>query len=211
MTEAIRERPEPDEGNLLAGVQWDCTWDSEAAARMFAAIRTMCGVRVGPAEADVVQALQDAREILEREDQMEEPIAAEIDNDGDDYDMTSLRAACRRADAAQRLKPADQRIERLRRLMEPDVTLERAWLETNHPWRAEGRAAESTVFALMQGLRERGTAALEEAAVRQRLAQLSDQQLLEVGDRLQRLKPEIARAWNADEVEALMRTRETLR
>jgi hypothetical protein len=40
---------------------------------------------------------------------------------------------------------------------------------------------------------------------------LSDEQALEVAGRLQRLKPEIARAWSADEVERLLHLRETLR
>ena len=67
-----------------------------------------------------------------------------------------------------------------------------------------GRAAWSTVEALMLGLREGGIAAVQEPKVRSRLAQLSGAQLIEVGDRLQRLKPEIARAWWADEVGALI-------
>jgi hypothetical protein len=67
-----------------------------------------------------------------------------------------------------------------------------------------GRATKSTVEALMLGLRERGVAALQERSVRGCLAQLSEAQLIEVGDRLQRLKPEIARAWSANEVYALI-------
>ena len=79
---------------------------------------------------------------------------------------------------------------------------------TNH---FNGRAAASTVEALMFSLRERGVQALDEPDTRQRLSQLSDDQLAEVGTRLQRLKPEIARAWSGDDVEALMRLRETFR
>jgi hypothetical protein len=65
-------------------------------------------------------------------------------------------------------------------------------------------AVLATVEALMLGLRERGTVALQESKVRNRLAQLSESQLVEVGDRLQRLKPEIARAWSADEIGTLI-------
>lgn len=68
----------------------------------------------------------------------------------------------------------------------------------------QGRAAVSTVEALMFSLRERGAAAVQEPAVRFRLAQLSKWQLSEVGDRLQRLEPEIARAWTPDEVAILV-------
>ena len=55
-------------------------------------------------------------------------------------------------------------------------------------------AAVSTVEALMVGLRERGTNALTEPK------ELSEQQLHEVCSRLQRLKPEIARAWSPNEI-----------
>jgi hypothetical protein len=67
-----------------------------------------------------------------------------------------------------------------------------------------------TVEALMWSLRERGTAALTERDTRRRISELSDEQALEVADRLQRLKPEIARAWSANEVKRLLHLRETL-
>jgi hypothetical protein len=76
---------------------------------------------------------------------------------------------------------------------------------------AERSAPPSTVEALMVGLRERGVAALNEAAVRRRLLALSDQQLAEVCARLQPLKPKIARAWSRDEAQTLIETREKLR
>jgi hypothetical protein len=78
---------------------------------------------------------------------------------------------------------------------------------TSDPITAEApanRAAASTIEALMLALRERGIAAMQEPKVCARLAQLSEAQLAEVGDRLQRLKPKIARAWTPDEVGALV-------
>ena len=68
-------------------------------------------------------------------------------------------------------------------------------------------APRPTVEALMYSLRERGTKALEEASTRRRLSELSDQQVIEVGDRLQKLKSEIARAWSTEEVKLLLRAR----
>jgi hypothetical protein len=68
-------------------------------------------------------------------------------------------------------------------------------------------APQPTVEALMYSLRERGTKALEEAATKRRLSDLSDQQVIEVGNRLQRLKPEIARKWTKEEVEILLQAR----
>jgi hypothetical protein len=71
-------------------------------------------------------------------------------------------------------------------------------------------AAAMTVEALMYSLRERGTKALGERDTRRRIFELSDEQALEVAGRLQRLRPEIARAWSADEVKQLLRLREML-
>jgi hypothetical protein len=85
--------------------------------------------------------------------------------------------------------------------MDDDVSIERAWHEINHP---TDRAVASTVEALMLGLRERGVAALAEPAVRQRLAQLSEAQVVEVGDRLQALQQDVARAWAPAEVQQLL-------
>jgi hypothetical protein len=68
-------------------------------------------------------------------------------------------------------------------------------------------APQPTVEALMFSLRERGTKALEESGTRRRLSELSDQQVIEGGNRLQRLKPEIARAWSSAEVEILFEAR----
>jgi len=59
----------------------------------------------------------------------------------------------------------------------------------------------------MISLRERGTKALKERATKRRLFELDDSQVVEVGNRLQRLRPEIARAWNAAEVETLFQVR----
>jgi hypothetical protein len=68
-------------------------------------------------------------------------------------------------------------------------------------------APQWTVETLMFGLRERGIKALEESATKRRLSEISDDQVIEVGDRLQRLRPKIARAWTAAEVETLFQAR----
>jgi len=68
-------------------------------------------------------------------------------------------------------------------------------------------APKPTVETLMFSLRQCGTKALEEAPTKRRLGDLSDQQVIEVGNRLQRLRPEIARAWTKAEVEALFKAR----
>ena len=59
----------------------------------------------------------------------------------------------------------------------------------------------------MYSLRERGVKALGEPDTRRRLSELSEERLVEVGNRLLRLKPKIARPWSTDEVEQLMRSK----
>ena len=92
---------------------------------------------------------------------------------------------------------------RLRGLLAVGVSLERACREIE-AHRSKQGAASSTIEALMMGLRERGTAALAEEPVRQRLAQLDQQQVIEVGDRLQMLQSHIAKAWAPEEVRLLL-------
>lgn len=113
--------------------------------------------------------------------------------------------ACRKADQKRRRKRIDPAIERARQLMDDDkvVSIEAAYAAFDRERRKYG-ANEWTIEALMLGLRERGTAALQDPKARHRLAQLSEAQLIAIGDRLQLLKPEIARAWTPGEVAALV-------
>jgi hypothetical protein len=103
---------------------------------------------------------------------------------------------------------APPNLDRVRQLLGNDVSLERAWHELNS---LRDRAAASTVEALMFVLRERGIAALTEPKIQGWLAELGDEQVVEVGARLQKLKPQIARAWSAEEVETLIQCHEELR
>jgi hypothetical protein len=109
------------------------------------------------------------------------------------------------SDAREIIEP--KRLARLRRLMADNVSLDQAWPEL----RDTRDAPKSTIEALMYSLRERGVPALNERAVQRRLLALGDEQVREVCGRLQRLKPERARPWSADEVETLISTREELR
>jgi len=99
-----------------------------------------------------------------------------------------------------------KRLKRLRELLKDSISLSRAYREIST--RKDGGAPQTTVEALMLGLRD-GVKALAESVVQRRLSELSDDQLIEVGNRLQRLKPEIARAWTAAEVETLFQARIT--
>jgi hypothetical protein len=113
-----------------------------------------------------------------------------------------------------------EKLSQLRRLMADDVSLDRVWDEVNRAARARYNAApQPTVEALMMGLRERGIAALLEPKVRRRLSECNEQQVAEVGNRLQKLKPEVLRlgkdklhrGWTAEEVEILLQTWGALR
>jgi hypothetical protein len=108
---------------------------------------------------------------------------------------------CRRADrVAKRRREEDPHLANLRQLRADGVSLDRTWHE-----RAPGRAADLTVEALMFSLRECGVAALNEPDTQRRLVGLSKAQVVEVATRLQKLKPQIARAWTDSEIKTLIR------
>jgi hypothetical protein len=110
---------------------------------------------------------------------------------------------CREAGARHRRDP---NVERHRRLLADSISLDRAHAETvAHHFK--GRAATSTVEALAFQLRS-GVSVLKERDVRRRLSELSDEQLIEICARVQRHKPEI---WSDDDVDTLMKLRESLR
>jgi hypothetical protein len=101
-----------------------------------------------------------------------------------------------------------ERLTQLRRLMGEGVSVEQA--QCRLPEHRRDGAAASTVEALVYSFRRGVDVPTELDAVR-RLAELSDHQLLEVGERLRRLKPEIAPAWSGDDVAVLMQLRERLK
>jgi hypothetical protein len=116
--------------------------------------------------------------------------------------MKQLSSITRPAATADRVVEIDsQRLERLRRLMPREVSLERAYHEIIAD-RIRGRTAESVVEALMFSLR-RGVNELARPDTKRRLSGLSEDQLRAVGRRLQNFKPEIATAWTPEQVEAL--------
>jgi hypothetical protein len=97
-------------------------------------------------------------------------------------------------------------LKRLRESLKDSTSFSAAYYEIA---RRDSGAPQQTVVALMLSLRSRGIKAVEEVATKRRLSELSDQQVVEVGNRLQRLRPEIARACTAAEVEILFQARIT--
>ena len=104
---------------------------------------------------------------------------------------------CRELTAGRQRENAE--ILRARRLLDEDFLLERAWSEINE---ASGRAAASTVEALLYSLRAGGAALA--VLTRRRMAELSEIHLHEVSARLQTFQLKIARAWTPIEVELLV-------
>ena len=87
-----------------------------------------------------------------------------------------------------------------------DMPIDARWHHLNT--RRNG-ATDMTIEALMLSLR-RGPEALSRPDTLNRLAQLSERQLLEVMTRLQNLKPEIAPVWTREQLEILVAVRRKL-
>jgi hypothetical protein len=115
---------------------------------------------------------------------------------------STFARACRAADARARKRYKDPDLERLRRLLAPDISLLQAEREINAHWRSQGAAAV-TVDALVFSLR-RGLDAIKHPDHQRRLSELSDEQMREVAARVQNFMPHIAPAWQSADVEALI-------
>ena len=107
---------------------------------------------------------------------------------------------------ARKQTKVSEEIRRFWRLLDPKISIERAWYELNT--RRDG-VAYSTIEALMFSLR-RGPDALADPNTLRRLAELDERQLLAVMVRLQKFKPEIAPAWTPAQVEVLAAVRRKL-
>ena len=114
--------------------------------------------------------------------------------------VDTFELACRKADRKAAAWPRDHRLKHLRRLLEDEVSLERAWSELN---RGDGRTPEATVEALMYSLR-RGVGEIDKPDTRRRLAALDKRQLKQVCRRVQNFKPHIAAPWSREEATALV-------
>jgi hypothetical protein len=91
------------------------------------------------------------------------------------------------ADAKRCCQVEPERLAQLRRLLNENVSLERAWAELNQQ-RRDG-ASQSAVEALVFELRTHGLTALQHPNCLRRLDDVSATQLREVTARLIRLRP----------------------
>jgi hypothetical protein len=190
---------------------------SEAAFAVIQRAHEICGhppARELTAEPDLEQrseqALAEAQDILQRLDAETDATVFPLENsemDEEYDDGSTFEGACRQADAKARAQSVPVEIQRARRLLEDRISLEGAYSQINS---RKSRAVNSTVDALVFSLRS-GVHELKDRDVKRRLSELNDDQFIEVGARLRRLKPEVAATWTADEVDALLQLRESLR
>jgi hypothetical protein len=124
---------------------------------------------------------------------------------GEYSNMDTFERACREADRRAAARPQDPRQKRLRRLLEDDVSLERAHRELmrNRP------APKATVEALVYSLR-RGITELTRPDAQRRLTEVAADQVKTICRRLQNFNPEIATPWSPEEVTALIAKYEEL-
>ena len=108
----------------------------------------------------------------------------------------TFERACREADRKGAARPQDPRLKRLRRLLEDDVSLERA----QHQIMRARPTPEATVDALLYSLR-RG---ITKPDTLRRLSELDKGQLKAICCHLQNFKPEIAPPWSPEDVAALI-------
>jgi hypothetical protein len=110
----------------------------------------------------------------------------------------TFERACREADRKGAARSHDPRLTRLRRLLEDEVSYERAYAEFMRE-----ATPEATVDALVYSLR-RGIAELTKPNTLRRLSELDKGQLKAICRRLQDFKPEIAPPWSLEDVAALI-------
>jgi hypothetical protein len=82
----------------------------------------------------------------------------------------TFAALCRAADEKQRRKPPDPDLERLRTLMDDDVSLDRAWRELNRPSSAPEATLRAAEFLVQHGDAERFRAWLDRHSAEERAA-----------------------------------------
>jgi hypothetical protein len=100
--------------------------------------------------------------------------------------LETFEEACRRADQKRRCQVEPERLAQLRRLLNDNVSLERAWAELNQR-RLDG-APRMSVEALVYELRTRGLAAFEHPNCLRRLSDVSTPQWRDLIARLIRLR-----------------------
>jgi hypothetical protein len=106
------------------------------------------------------------------------------------HSLDTFERACDRAEAEAAKRKSDPKTERLRRLLQVDVSLDRAWHEINDPRSRPTPAV--TVEAILHCVRERGVKALKAPANIARLARCDAAAMVKINRFIARLKKAIA-------------------
>jgi hypothetical protein len=117
----------------------------------------------------------------------------------------TFERACREADRKAAARPQDPGLKWLRRLLEDDVSLERAYHELMRNRPAPKATVEALVYSLGRGVTE-----LTRPDAQRRLTELATDQVKTICRRLQNFHPEIATPWSPEEVTALIAKYEEL-
>jgi hypothetical protein len=132
---------------------------AEWAARMNAQTRACMGVVVRPELPERHEARAYLAGLM-TDQEAAARVAADVERvrslggrPRDEYEglSWSFAAACRAADEKQRRKRADPAIERARRLMADDVTLESAWAEVSKPTGIATSTLQAAEFLVLTG------------------------------------------------------------
>jgi hypothetical protein len=124
------------------------------------------------------------------------PEASEAAMRRDDADWWHL---CREADRTAASRPVDAKTLRAPRLLADDISYNRAYGEIMRDRPAPEALVDALVFSLRRGVDE-----LVKPDTLRRLSALDKEQLKNVCRRVRAFKPEIAPAWSADAVDALI-------
>jgi hypothetical protein len=112
----------------------------------------------------------------------------------------TFERACREADRKAASLPVDAKSLRARRILaDDDISHERAYGEILRDRPAPEALVDALVFSLRRGLEE-----LTKPDTLRRLSALDKEQLKNVCRRVRAFKPEIAAAWSADAMDALI-------
>jgi hypothetical protein len=102
------------------------------------------------------------------------------------YTLDTFERACDRAEAEAAKRNSDPKIERLRRLLEDDVSFDTAYREITDP--RTRPTPQCVIEAILHCVRERGPAALKERANVERLRRCDTAALEQIDRRIAKLK-----------------------
>ena len=118
---------------------------------------------------------------------------------GENTEMDTFERACREAERRAAARPRDADLDRLRRLLDDDVTLAAASAKLREDRPTPATAVEALMYSLRRGVNE-----LTQPNTQRRLSELNKDQLEAICLRVQAFEPNIAPAWRANDADLLI-------